>query len=103
MELKKVYFYLLQKHNKKIVSLILFFTLVSVYMQGKIGMVDYGYFFVIFLSCYACIYMWCNGIFAETLPITESSNNGEVIGRWMMIFASTFFHVYLLLNPLIDK
>lgn len=72
-------------------------------MQVKIGMVDYGYFFVIFLSCYACIYMWCNGIFAENLPITESSNNGEVIGRGVMILASTFFHVYLLLNPLIDK
>lgn len=103
MKLKKIYFYLLERYKKKIVFLILFFTLVTVSIQVKVGLIDYGYFFVIFLSCYACIYMWCNGIFAETLPITESSNNGEVIARWMMIFSSTFLHVYLLINPLLNK
>lgn len=40
MELKNIYFYPLKKHKKKIVSLILFFTLVSVYMQVKIGIVS---------------------------------------------------------------
>ena len=56
MKLKKIYFYLLERHKKKIVFLILFFTLVSVSIQVKVGLIDYGYFFVIFLSCYACIY-----------------------------------------------
>ncbi|QLF07822.1 hypothetical protein F7R97_15200 [Acinetobacter baumannii] len=103
MELKKIYFYLLKRYKKKIVFLILFFTLVSVFIQVKVGLIDYGYFFVIFLSCYVSIYTWCNGIFAETLPITELSNNGEVIARWMMIFLSTFFHIYILVNPLLNK
>lgn len=91
MELKKIYFYLLKRYKKKIVFLILFFTLVSVSIQVKVGLIDYGYFFVIFLSCYVSIYTWCNGIFAETLPITELSNNGEVIARWMMIFFKYIF------------
>lgn len=64
MELKKIYFYLLKRYKKKIVFLILFFTLVSVSIQVKVGLIDYGYFFVIFLSCYVSIYTWCNGIFA---------------------------------------
>lgn len=103
MELKRIYFYMLKRHKKKIVFLILFLTLLSIFMQVKMGLIDYGYFFVTFLSCYACIYMWCNGVFAETLPITESSSNGEVIARWMMIFSSTFFHIYILLNPLLGQ
>ncbi len=57
MELKKIYFYLLKRYKKKIVFLILFFTLVSVSIQVKVGLIDYGYFFVIFLSCYVSIYI----------------------------------------------
>ncbi len=41
--------------------------LVSVSIQVKVGLIDYGYFFVIFLSCYVSIYTWCNGIFAALL------------------------------------
>lgn len=103
MKLKKIYFYLLKRHKKEIVFLILFLTLLSIFMQVKMGLIDYGYFFASFLSCYVCISTWCNGLFAETFPITESSTNGEVIGRWMIIFSSTFFHFYMMLNPLLGK
>ena len=86
-----------------IVITIVIVTLVGFVLQNIWGVLDFKIFFTILLTAYVCIYTWCNGLLAETLPINELSTNNEVISRWLMIFTSTLAHLYLLSVPIFEK
>lgn len=78
-------------------------TLMGFVLQGKLGVLDFKLFLTILLTTYYCIYTWCNGLLAETLPINELSSESEVISRWIMIFTSTLLHLYMLIAPILEK
>lgn len=101
--MKEFYLFLLRKYKKMIVITIVIVTLVGFVLQNIWGVLDFKIFFTILLTAYVCIYTWCNGLLAETLPINELSTNNEVISRWLMIFTSTLAHLYLLIVPIFKK
>lgn len=101
--MKALYFFLVHKHKKIIVTTIVIVTLVGFVLQGKLGVLDFKLFLTTLLTTYYCIYTWCNGLLAETLPINESSSESEVISRWIMIFTSTLLHLYMLIVPILEK
>lgn len=97
--MKEFYLLLIHKYKKIIVTIIILVTLIGFILQGIFGVLEVGMFFMTLFSVYVCIYTWCNGMLAETLPINELSTNGEVISRWIMITTGTLIHLWVLVVP----
>lgn len=97
--MKEFYLLLMYKYKRIIVTIIILVTLIGFILQGILGGLEVEMFFTTLFSVYVCIYTWCNGILAETLPINELSTNGEVISRWIMITTGTLVHLWLLVVP----
>ncbi|MCY1161853.1 hypothetical protein D9M71_18330 [compost metagenome] len=64
-----------------IINTIVVVTVIDFFLQNTLGVLDLKIFLAILLTAYVCMYMWCNGILAETLPINKLSTGNEVISR----------------------
>lgn len=97
--MKEFYLLLMQKYKKIILTIIILVTLIGFILQFMFGVLEVKMFLTTLLSTYACIFTWCNGVLAETLPIDELSTNADVISRWVMITTGTLVHLWLLVVP----
>jgi len=94
-------FYLLIYTKYKLL-IFLVYTLISalgLFLQYIKEVLSISSVLVIFASTFFCLYAWFNGTFTFVFAIDGNSSTGEVYRRWCVIFFSSLFYIYTLIDP----
>lgn len=97
--MKETYLLIYTKYKLLILFIYTLISAFGIFVQYIKEVLSISSVLVIFASTFFCLYAWFNGTFTFVFSIDVNSSTGEVYRRWWVIFFSSLFYVYTLINP----